>query len=264
MKISILGCGWLGLPLARKLKEAGHLIRGSVRSEEKAVKLRASGLDIEVVDLHNLELDKIQAFLKGSELFIITFPPGNQSNGSSIIEALRNFLDVVEQYSIQRIIFTSSIGVYNNTEDLGLIRESDVPQHPDARQALLLGMENLVLNQQFATPMILRLCGLIGEDRHPVFYLAGKDHLPDPMGPVNLVHQTDCIDAILHVIDRVALGQVYNLVFPAHPTRKEYYTKKARQLQLPELHFSNAPSVGKMISSEAFTRDTGFFFKAGI
>lgn len=264
MRISILGCGWLGLPLARRLKEAGHLVRGSVSSEEKAVKLRASGLDMHVINLHNLEHDKIQAFIEESELLVISVPPGFRASGSSMVEALGKFLDVVEQYSIRRIIYTSSIGVYDNSEDIVAVQETDVPQHPNTSQALLLKLENLVLIQQFATPLILRLGGLVGEDRHPVYYLAGRDQLPNAEAPVNLVHQKDCIDAIGQVIDQVPLGQVYNLVFPDHPSRKNYYNKKVRQLQLPELHFSKEPSVGKVVSSEAFTRDTGFIFKAEI
>ena len=264
MRISILGCGWLGWPLARRLQEAGHFVRGSVSSEEKAVKLRASGLDIQVINLHNLEPDKIQAFIKGSELLVISVPPGYNARGGSMVEALRKFLDIVGQSSIQRIIYTSSIGIYDDTEDLSHVQERDVTEHPNARQALLLRLESLVLHQQFATPLILRLGGLIGEDRHPVYHLAGKDQITNPEAPVNLVHQKDCIDAIQHVIDRAALGQVYNLVFPEHPTRKNYYTKKARQLQLPDLHFSQAPSVGKRVSSEAFIRDMGFIVKAGV
>ena len=34
-KISILGCGWLGLPLAKSLLAKGYKIKGSTTSESK-------------------------------------------------------------------------------------------------------------------------------------------------------------------------------------------------------------------------------------
>lgn len=264
VRISVLGCGWLGLPLALQLKEAGHTVRGSVTSEEKAGKLRAFGLSIHVIDLHEPEKDILHRFLSGTELLLMCVPPGKESTGTTFVEALAEFLDVAEQYQIPRIIYTSSIGVYENAEDRALVQETDVPVHPHGNQGHLLRLENLVLSRQFARPLILRLGGLIGEDRHPVYYLAGKTALPNPEAPVNLIHQRDCIDAILSVLNQPPAQKVYNLVYPDHPTRKSYYTKKARQLQLPEPHFLDEPSVGKVVSCEAFTRDTGFIFKAGI
>jgi UDP-glucose 6-dehydrogenase len=35
MKISIVGCGWLGLPLGEKLAKSGHQVFGSTTSVEK-------------------------------------------------------------------------------------------------------------------------------------------------------------------------------------------------------------------------------------
>mgnify|MGYP003615968040 CR=1 FL=1 len=40
MKISILGCGWLGFPLAQKLIETGYEVKGSTTSESKLEALK--------------------------------------------------------------------------------------------------------------------------------------------------------------------------------------------------------------------------------
>lgn len=38
-KISVLGCGWLGLPLSKKLIESGFVVKGSTTSSEKLSQL---------------------------------------------------------------------------------------------------------------------------------------------------------------------------------------------------------------------------------
>lgn len=264
MRISILGCGWLGLPLALRLKELGHSLRGSVTSEQRAGELHSLGLDIHVINLHTSRSESLHGFLEGTELLIICVPPAKESAETSMVKALDEFLKIAEHLKIQRIIFTSSIGVYPNTEDLGICHEEDVAEDPAGKQEYLLRLESLVLDCQSESSVIFRLGGLIGGDRHPVNYLAGRKKLPNGEGPVNLIHREDCIDAILTAINQAPPREVYNLVYPDYPTRKNYYLKKARQLQLPEPHFLREPSVGKVVSSEAFVRDTDFVFKAGI
>lgn len=44
MKISILGCGWLGLPLAKQLIKKGFSVKGSTTSEEKISILKTEGI----------------------------------------------------------------------------------------------------------------------------------------------------------------------------------------------------------------------------
>ena len=75
-KISILGCGWLGFPLAKKLIENGFSIKGSTTSEEKLVVLEANKIQSYIIALHE---DKIIGntadFLNESEVLIIDIPP---------------------------------------------------------------------------------------------------------------------------------------------------------------------------------------------
>ncbi|RYE33944.1 MAG: SDR family NAD(P)-dependent oxidoreductase, partial [Sphingobacteriales bacterium] len=44
MRISILGCGWLGMPLAKKLAGKGNQVKGSVTSEIKVNELTGAGV----------------------------------------------------------------------------------------------------------------------------------------------------------------------------------------------------------------------------
>ena len=44
MNIAILGCGWLGFPLAIRLLQAGHKVEGSTTSVMKLQELSEEGI----------------------------------------------------------------------------------------------------------------------------------------------------------------------------------------------------------------------------
>jgi hypothetical protein len=72
----------------------------------------------------------------------------------------------------------------------------------------------------------------VGEQRHPVNYLAGKTKLSAPNKVVNLVHQNDVIQSIESLIKNNAWGRTLVISALEHPTRKEYYTWAANKLNL--------------------------------
>jgi hypothetical protein len=51
-------------------------------------------------------------------------------------------------------------------------------------------------NSRFKTT-VLRFGGLIGEDRNPFKFIAGRENMDNPDAPINLIHQADCIGIIL-------------------------------------------------------------------
>ena len=76
--ISILGCGWLGTPLAERLVQAGHTVKGSTRTPEKLAALRAKGIQPYLIrlgpDLNNGEA----ADFFDSDVLILNIPPGRR------------------------------------------------------------------------------------------------------------------------------------------------------------------------------------------
>ena len=64
-KISILGCGWLGLPLAKSLLSKGHEIKGSTTSESKLEMLKNAGILPFQIQLEEHQIiGNIEDFLK--------------------------------------------------------------------------------------------------------------------------------------------------------------------------------------------------------
>ena len=77
MKVSILGCGWLGFPLAKKLIEIGFEVKGSTTSENKLAVLKSNKIAPYLLELSETKIgESITDFLHDSDILIIDIPPG--------------------------------------------------------------------------------------------------------------------------------------------------------------------------------------------
>lgn len=266
-QISLLGCGWLGLPLAKSLLENGFVVKGSTTSETKISTLKEAGI---IPFLIQIEEEKIvgemASFLENSSLLIINIPPklrGNSSDTSSAINMsfvskIKNLLPFIENSSIEKILFVSSTSVY--ADDNSVISETTQPQPETESGKQLLLAEQLL--QAHCQATVIRFGGLIGDNRHPIHFLSGRTNVENPDAPINLIHQTDCIGIIHKIIQTNCWNETFNAVSPYHPTRKEYYTQKALELNLTIPHFDeNKPSIGKTILSEKLIKKLNYTFK---
>ena len=267
-KISILGCGWLGLPLAKKLIEKGHSVNGSTTSENKLSILENVGINPFLVTLESESVsESINDFLNNSEILIIDIPPklrGSNADSSDysrkiFVEKIENLIPFIEKSTIKKVLFISSTSVYGDENEI-ITEETNPNPETESGKQLLLTETLLQKNQNFETT-ILRFGGLIGEDRHPVKFLAGKENIENPDAPVNLIHQKDCISIIEEIINQSKWNDVFNAVAPFHPTRKEYYTQKAEQQNLILPKFSPEKSnIKKVISSDRVINSLGYQF----
>lgn len=264
MTISILGCGWLGFPLAKSLLKKGFLVKGSTTTLEKMSVLENAGIDAFQITLSEEEIvGGMDAFLSNSEILIIDIPPKLRGNSNeNFVAKIQNLIPFIEKSSVENVIFVSSTSVYSDAISIDLITEKTSP-NPDTESGRQLLEAEIVLqnNSNFKTTVI-RFGGLIGEDRHPIKFLAGKENLENPEAPINLIHQLDCIGIITEILEKNCFGETFNAVAPFHPTRKVYYSKKAMEHNLPIPKFDESkPSVGKIISSEKVSTVLGYEFQ---
>lgn len=249
-KISILGCGWLGLPLAKTLIEKGNSVKGSTTSIEKIIILKELEIEPYTISLSANEIKgNINSFLDQSEVLIINIPPKLRgSNKENFVEKITTLVPFIEKSSIKKVLFVSSTSVYADDNE-SITEES--PENPDSESGRqLLEVEHLLIhNSNFETTLV-RFGGLIGEDRHPVRFLSGRDNIENPKAPINLIHQVDCIGIILKIIELNYWGETFNAVAPFHPSKEEYYTQKAlaMNLALPRYNYTSS-SIGKTILS---------------
>lgn len=264
-QISILGCGWLGLPLAKKLIEKGNSVNGSTTSENKLSVFKEFGINPFLVTLESEGVsESITDFLAKSEILIIDIPPklrGNNTDPEKKVFAakIENLIPFIEQSTVKKVLFVSSTSVYGNEN--GIVTEETTPNPDTESGKQLLLAEALLQNNPHFETTIIRFGGLIGEDRHPVKTLSGKENLENPDAPVNLIHQKDCIGLIYEIIHQSKWGDVFNAVAPFHSTREVYYTEKATALNLPLPKFSAVESgIKKIISGEKIENSLHYQF----
>lgn len=247
-QISILGCGWLGLPLAKSLLQNGFSIKGSTTSLEKISLLESEGITPFLVRLEEQQISaSVIDFLADSQILIINIPPKLRGGSTeNFVAKITTLLPFIENSTVEKVLFVSSTSVYG--EDNEFVSEASVlnPDTEGGRQLAIV--ENILQkNSRFQTT-ILRFGGLISDDRNPVRFLSGRENIENPDAPINLIHQDDCIGIIEKIIALNSWDETYNAVAPFHPTRQEYYTQKATELNLALPKFAALNTiVGKTI-----------------
>ena len=273
-KIAILGCGWLGLSLAKSLLSKGYEVKGSTTSESKLDVLKNAGISTFQIQLEeNQIIGTIEDFLNETDVLVIDIPPGLRreiysSNEMTFVNKIKTLIPFIEKSEVQKVIFVSSTSVYGDGFPIVEITEKTQP-NPDTESGkqLVIAETFLQSNSNFKTTVI-RFGGLLGDDRHPVKFLAGRTNVENPDAPVNMIQREDCIGVIEKILKQVQYdnwGETFNAVAPQHPTRKAYYHKKAENLNLPLPTFAeNSESKGKIISNEKVETILGYSFQKEI
>lgn len=230
----IWGAGWLGIPLAKSLKNGGHSVFCITRSKEKQELLPSSGIDASTIEQFQLNSELVSQ----CSTFIIALPPITED---VFLELMRQTIQLLPVAT--HLIYTSSIGVYFSAS--GLVDEnSPIDETHDVAQ-----IEKLVSTSKPDKCTILRLGGLIGPKRHTVHFLAKRSQNSNPGQVVNLVHQQDVIRVIELFVQNPTSG-TYNVCSSEHPTRKEYYNEAATAFGLEPISFENySNELGKTVDS---------------
>lgn len=260
--VSVLGCGWLGLPLAENLVRSGYTVKGSTTSPEKLALLEQKGITPYLLNLseENLQTESIDAFLD-ADVLVLNIPPKLRSDGGKgYLQQMHILLKALSHSPVSRILFVSSTSVY---QDLNrVVTEEDISFTDDLEpENMLLQAERLFQDREDWVTTIVRFGGLVGGDRHPGKFLAGKKHLPNGDAPVNMIHLEDCV-AILHrIIEQEKWGEVYNACSDHHPLRKQFFPKAAERLGLTPPEFDDMQETHfKLIKSQKLKDDLAYVF----
>lgn len=223
-KISILGSGWLGESLARALQKEGFVLKLSTTSSERLEVLQKKWDSVFQLNIQSKEVKgNCIDFLK-SDILIVNITPNRTEPNQ---EQFAAFIPLLEQSSIQQVLFVSSTSVYYKlnkkiSEDAGA---EDV-QHP------LYLSEQLFLNNPHFQTTVVRMAGLIGENRVPGRFFSKSGRIQNSEAPVNLIEQEDCILIIKKIIEQAVWGEVFNACASEHPSKGDFYTRAARAIGL--------------------------------
>lgn len=207
-----------------------------------------------------IDLPKLQAqdaIFFQSEALLITIPPGRSRDDlqTQYLAELAAALEAAEAGGCRQLIYTSSTGVYGGVEGRVDEQSLTLPDTPSAKA--VLAAEALLSNSSIPLT-ILRLAGLYGPDRHPGRWFGGKASIPQADAPVNLVHQTDVVQAILLVLQQGPRAGIFNVCAAAHPSKGSFYTQAAAALGLGIPTTTPGGATQKQVDSQKIRADLGW------
>lgn len=262
--ISVLGCGRLGTEAGKEFIRLGYKVHGSTTSPEKMSGLAQLGIEPYLLSVGR-EIDAPQLIRQNffsQPLLLLNIPPDRRNDkvGEDYPRKIRLITEAARAYGTEKIIFTSSTGVYGNENRE--VTEEDELQPERAAGKALVDAENYLRAQKDLQITILRLAGLLGGTRKAGRFFAGKTNVKGGSAPVNMVCRQDCISVIRAVIDREVWGETFNVCADEHPSKKDFYVRKAIEEGFVPPVFAEeaAPAGGKTVSNTKVKRVLGIEF----
>lgn len=261
--VSIVGLGWLGLPLARHLKNLGWEVKGSKRTHEGVEQMRLLRLEtyhLELTPEINADPDDLSELFK-TDALVINIPPSQYFfQPLDYVEGIKNVVNEALLHSISHIVFIGSTSIF---PDISAQFDENCPPKPETETGkALVEIENWLLQLNDIDVDIIRFAGLVGDDRHPVHILSGRQDIQQGNTPVNLVHIDDCARAVQLLLETPGYRRLYHLSAPSHPTRVEYYTRSAEILGLNPPHFiCRTDDPQRIIHGNKICEELGFVYQ---
>ena len=240
-KILFFGVGWLGRSLVHSLSEDKLSISVATTDLGQWVDVDSSLTFVEVGFDSKRLIFADPSFDTGVfEQLVIMLPPSGFDHYDEVIQSICQQIRNVEN-----ILFMSSTGVYEDIS--GIVNENSKID----KSNIVYKAEQVIREFFPQNHSILRLSGLVGEDRHPVKYFLNKDNIPGGESPVNLIHKEDVIRAIKLLLESRVGGETYNLSYPDHPSRAVYYNAFSHKFYDKSLNFEKN-GRGKTIDGSKF------------
>jgi len=244
--ISILSCGWLGESLAIDLLDKGFIVKGATTSPDKKERLSEQGIDAYQLRFENLN-DAMKSFLN-SEILVLNLTIKD-------LDLYKQFLPVLEQSPVKKLILISSTGVYRNSE-------KPVDENSELSESVWVSIEEIMKDNLNYQTTILRFSGLFGGNRKPGRFLSGR-MVKGGDAPVNLIHRDDCIKIINEIIQQDVWEECFNCTADTHPSKREFYTKAAELIGVPLPIFDEEEgrsSSFKLITNDKLKRRLNYEF----
>lgn len=238
MRVLIVGCGYVGLPLGADLVRRGHEVFGLRRHSTAATELKNAGIHPLFADVTGRQsLDPLPRDFEWVVNCAASSGGGEDAYRQLYLEGSRNLISWLKGSPLKKFIYTSSTSVYAQN-DGSTVTEASVtePSAPTAR--ILVETEKLLLAaaaQNFPA-IILRVAGIYGPGRGHAFkqFLSGEARLEgDGSRIFNMIHRTDLIGAIVAALEGGVSGKIYNVVDNEPVTQRQFFSWLSEELKRP-------------------------------
>jgi nucleoside-diphosphate-sugar epimerase len=228
--VLIAGCGFVGLPLARKLLETGWQTHAITKAGSSAERLRSESFNVHVLDLRHADaLRKLPRRYFNVVIHCASSERGNIEDYRAVFfEGAKNIMGSLEY---ENFIFCGSTSVYAQT-DGAWVDESSAAEPTRETGQVLRDTEELVLA---ANGTVARLSGLYGPGRCVPLekLLAGQAAIEgDGTRVMNALHQLDAVSA-LHFLAAIKPAGIVNVTDNLPITQVEWYRYVCNRVNKP-------------------------------
>jgi nucleoside-diphosphate-sugar epimerase len=218
MRVLIVGCGYVGLPLGAELAQQGHEVYGVRRSAARADELTAAGIRPLVADV--TQPDTLRQLPAPFDWVVncVSSSKGSVEDYRAVyLAGTRRLIDWLAATPPRKFVYTSSTSVYGQT-DGSAVKETHPTEPPTETGRVLVETEQVWLaaaRERGFPAVVLRVAGIYGPDRGHYFkqFLNNEARL-EGRGErlLNMIHRDDVVGAILAALKSGRPGEVYNAV----------------------------------------------------
>lgn len=218
MRVLIVGCGYVGLPLGAELVRQGHDVSGVRRSTAGESELTAAGIHPLAVDITQpADLARIPGSFDWVVNCVSSTKGGVEEYRQAYLEGTRNLIDWLSVSPPKKFVYTSSTSVYGQT-DGSVVKETSATDPASETSRVLVETEkklmSAALDRKFPA-VILRVAGIYGPDRGHLFQQYLKDEVKiagKGERIINMIHRDDLVGAIIAALKSGRPGETYNAV----------------------------------------------------
>ena len=218
MRVLIVGCGYVGLPLGAELVQQGHEVVGVRRTAEGDDALRAAGITPVGADITKPE---DLAGLPGPFDWVVNMVSSTKGGAAEYREVYlngtRNLIAWLAAAPPRKFVYTSSTSVYGQTRGEP-VKEESLAQPASETSQLLVETEQLLLaaaREKRLPAVVLRVAGIYGPERghHFLQYLNDEAKISGKGERlINMIHRDDLVGVIIAALKAGRPGEIYNAV----------------------------------------------------
>lgn len=197
-RVAVLGCGYVGLALGRRLAAAGHDVTGVRRSDDGLTRVAEAGLRAVRADV--TDDDSLEA-VPDADWLVFAASSGGRGAAAArevYVDGLETAVSVFAARADppDRLVYTSSTGVYGDHG--GAWVDESTPVEPTTPKTEVLVEAERVARDGPVDATVARFAGLYGPERYRLErYLEG----PVTEGYLNMVHRADAAGAVAHLLE---------------------------------------------------------------
>ena len=247
MKVAIVGCGYVGTRVAKKLRgQSDYTVTATTTTPERVAQLE--GVAQRVAVLKGNDKDAMTAVLQGQDAVLLCVGARNpHSYKESYLDTAKTLVSVLQQTpTVKQVIYTGTYSVYGDRQGELVTEESAVaPANPNGE--ILAETERILLaaSSPNLKVSILRLGGIYGPTRELVKIFGGWAGSTRPGAGedvTNWVHTDDIVGGMIFALENRLQG-IYNLVGDVALSSGELLDRIFESHNLPKASWDGSPSV---------------------